>query len=84
MENVSNEQIVTHLKKELELNSVEAPDGLQMNTTTHKEQTENNEDKAGGFNSNKNNSNSNNYKNDIKFETVCLHCGTCGNTKYPT
>ena len=40
LENDSYEQIVTHLKKELQLNSLEYPDEFQMNTVTHKQQIE--------------------------------------------
>ena len=36
LENGTYEQIVTHLEKELELNGLEAPDELQMNTVSHK------------------------------------------------
>ena len=68
---------------ELELDSVNAPDELQMNTMTQKQQTEGDEDKAGIINSDTNNSNANNNKNDRIFETVCLHCGACGNRKIP-
>ena len=75
---------MTPLESELELNSVEAPDELQMNTMTRKQQTEGNEDKTGIINSDTNNSKPNNNKNDRKFETVCLHCGTCADTKNPT
>ena len=35
LENGTNEQIVTHLEGELELNSLEAPDELQINTLSH-------------------------------------------------
>ena len=35
MENDTYEQIVTHLEKELELNCLEAPDELQINTVSH-------------------------------------------------
>ena len=84
LENGLYEQIVTQLERELELNSVGGPDELQINTMTEKQQTEGNEDKSGKNNSGTNNSNPNNIKNDRKFETLCLHCGTCGNTKYPT
>ena len=35
LENGTYEQIVTHLEKELELNGLEAPDELQMNTVSH-------------------------------------------------
>ena len=75
---------MTHLEKELELNSVEATDELQMNTITQNLQPEDNEVKSGNNNTDKNSSNHNNNINDRKLETVCLHCGTCGNTKHPT
>ena len=84
LDNGSYEKIVTHLERESELNSVEAPDELQMNTMTQKQQTEGNDGKAGNNYSETNNSNPNKNKNDTKIEIVCLHCGTCGNTKYPT
>ena len=35
LENGTYEQIVTHLERELELNGLEAPDELQINTVTH-------------------------------------------------
>ena len=35
LENGTYEQIVTHLEKELELNGLEAPDKLQINTVSH-------------------------------------------------
>ena len=35
LENVTYEQIVTHLEKELELNGLEAPDELQIKTVSH-------------------------------------------------
>ena len=35
LENGTNEQFVTHLERELELNGLEAPDDLQINTVTH-------------------------------------------------
>ena len=35
MENGAYEQIVTHLESELELNDLEAPDELQINTVSH-------------------------------------------------
>ena len=41
LENGTYEQIVTHLKWELELNSMDYPDEGQMNTVTHKQQTTN-------------------------------------------
>ena len=35
LKNGTYEQIVTHLEKEVELNSLEFPDETQMNTVTH-------------------------------------------------
>ena len=35
LENGTYEQIVTHLEKEIELNGLEAPDELQLNTVSH-------------------------------------------------
>ena len=35
LENSTYEQIVTHLERELELNGLEAPDELQINTLSH-------------------------------------------------
>ena len=84
LENGSCEQIVTHLEKELDLNSLEAPDELQMNNMTQKQQTEGNNDNAGNINTDANNPNSNNNKNDKQSSTVGLPYGTCGNTNHPT
>ena len=55
---------MTHLEKEIELNSVEAPDELQMNIVTQKQSTDGNDDIAGKITSDRNNSNPNNSKND--------------------
>ena len=54
LENGTYEQIVTHLEKELELNSLEYPDETKMNTVTHKQQSEGNQDNAGKINSDTN------------------------------
>ena len=62
LENGTYEQIVTHLERELELNSLEYPDETQMNTVTHKQQIEGNPDNAGNINSDTNDSNPNNHK----------------------
>ena len=56
LENGTYEQIVKHLEKELELNSLEYPDGTQINTVTHKQQIEGNPDDAGNINSDTNDS----------------------------
>ena len=40
LENGRYEQIVTHLERELELNSLQYPDETQMNTVTYKQQNE--------------------------------------------
>ena len=82
MENGTYEQIVTHLERELELNSLESPDETQMNTVTHKQQNEGNKDNAGNNNSETNDSNPNNYKIDRKSGTVYPHCGTYGKTNH--
>ena len=37
LENGTYEQIVTHLERELEVNSLEYPDETQMNTVTHEQ-----------------------------------------------
>ena len=84
LENGTYEQIVTHLEKELELNSLEYPDETQMNTVTHKRQFEGNPDKAGNTNSDTNDSNSNNHKIDRKFRTLYPPYETCGKTNHST
>ena len=68
LENGTYEQIVTHLERELELNSLECPDETQMNTVTHKQQIEGNPDNAGNINSDTNDSNPNNHKIDKNLE----------------
>ena len=80
LENGTYEQIVTHLERELELNSLEYPDETQMNTVTHKQQIEDNKDNAGKINSDTHDSNPNNYKTDRKCRTVYSPCETCGKT----
>ena len=64
LENGTYQQIVTHLGKELEPNSLEYPGETQMNTVTHKQQIEGNPDNPGNINSDKNDSNPNNHKID--------------------
>ena len=59
LENGTYEQIVTHLQRGLELNSLEYPDETHMNTVMHKQQNEGN---AGNINSDTNDSNANNKK----------------------
>ena len=66
LENGTYEQSVTHLERELELNSFEYPVESQMNTVTHKQQIEGHPDNAGNINSNTNDSNPNNHKIDRK------------------
>ena len=80
LENGTYEQIVTHLERELELNSLEYPDETQMNAVTHKQQIEGNPDDAGNINSDTNDSNPNNHKIDRKSRTLYLPCETCGKT----
>ena len=84
LENSTYEQIVTHLGKELELNSLEYPDETQMNTVTHKQQIESNQDKAGKINREKNHSNPNDNKIDKKSRTVFTTCETCGKWNHST
>ena len=55
LDNGTYEQIVTHLERKLELNSLENSDETQMNTVTHKQQIEGNPDNAGNINSDANN-----------------------------
>ena len=62
LENGTYEQIVTHLERELELNSLEYPDETQMNTVTHKQQIEGNPNNTGIINSDTNDSHPNNHK----------------------
>ena len=71
LENDTYEQIVTHLERELELNSLEYPDETQMNTVMHKQQIEGNQDNAGNIKSNTNDSNHNNHKIDRKSRNLC-------------
>ena len=84
LENGTYEQIVTHLEKELELNSLEYPDETQMNTVTHKQQIEGNPDIAGNINSDPNDSNPNNHNIDRKSRTLYPPCETCGKTNHST
>ena len=84
LENGTFEQIVTHLERELELNSLEYPDETQMNTVTHKQEIEGNPDNAGNINSDANDSNPNNHKIDRKSRTLYPLCETCGKTNHST
>ena len=51
---------------------------------TEKEQTEGNKDVSGTINSDAINSNPKNNKTDRTSKTVCLRCGTRGNTNHPS
>ena len=82
LENGTCEQIVTHLERELELNSLEYPDETQMNTVMYKQQIDGNPDNAGNINSDTNDSNPNNHKNDRKSKTLYPLCETCGKTNH--
>ena len=84
LENGTYEQIVTHLERELELNSLEYTDETQMNTVTQKQQIEGNPDNAGNINSDTNDSNPNNHKNDRKSRTLYPPCETCGKMNHST
>ena len=84
LENGTYEQILTHLERELELNSLEYPDETQMNTVTHKQQIEGNPDNAGKIIIDTNDSNPNNHKIDRKSRTLYPPCETCGKTNQST
>ena len=83
LENGTCEQIVTHLEKELELNSLEYPDETQMNTVTHKQRIGGNPVNAGN-NSDTNNSNPNHHKIDRKSRTLYPPCEICGKMNHST
>ena len=83
-ENSTYEQIVTHLERELELNSLEYLDETQMNTVTHKQQIEGNPNNAGNINSDTNDSNPNNHKIGRKSRSLYPACETCGKTNHST
>ena len=82
LENGTCEQIVTHLERELELNSLEYPDETQMNTVMHKQQIEVKPDNAGNINSDTNDSNPNNIESDRKSRIFYPPCETCGKTNH--
>ena len=84
LENGTYEQIVTHLERELEINSLEYHDETQMNTVMNKHQTPGNPDNAGNISSDKNDSNPNNHKNDRKSGTLYPPCETCGKANHST
>ena len=84
LENGTYEQIVTHLERELELNSLEYPDETQMDTVRHKQQIEGNRDNAGNINSDTNDYNPNNHKIDTKSRTLYPPCEKCGKTNHST
>ena len=84
LENGTYEKIVTHLERELELNSLEYLDETQMITVTHKQQIEGNKDNAGKINSDTNDSNPNKHKNDRKSTLLYPPCETCGKTNHST
>ena len=84
LQNGTYEQIVTHLERELELNSLEYPDETQMNTVTNKQQISGNPDNVGNISSDTNDSNPNNHKNDRKSRTLYPPCETCGKTNHST
>ena len=84
LENGTYEKIVTHLERELGLNSLEYLDETQMNTLTHKQQIEGNPDNAGNINSDTNDSNPNNHKIDRKSRTLYSPCETSGKLNHAT
>ena len=84
LENGTYEQIVTHLEREMEFNGLEYPDETQMNTVTHKQQTEGNPDNAGNINSDTDDSNPDNHKIDRNSRTLYPPCEICGETNHST
>ena len=84
LENGTYQQIVKHLERELELNSLEYLDETQMNTVTHKQQIEGNTDNAGNINGDTNDSNPNNHKIDRNSRTLYPPCETCGKRNHST
>ena len=84
LEKITCEEVVTQLERELELNSLEAPDEIQMNTVTDKPQIEGKSDIDGNINSYTNDSNPNNNKNYTKSRTVYPPSETSGKTSHPT
>ena len=84
LENGTCEQIVTHLERELELNSLEYPDETQMNTVMYKQQIDGNPDNAGNINSDTSDSNPNNHEIDRNSRTLYPPCETCGKTNHST
>ena len=84
LENGTYEQIVIHLERELELNSLEYPDETQMNTVTHKQQIDGNPDNAANINSDTSDSHPNNHKIDRNSRTLYPPCETCGKMNHST
>ena len=84
LENGTYEQIVTHLERELELNSLEYPDETQMNTVTNKHQIAGNPQNAGNINSDTNNSNPSNHKIDRNYRTLYRPCESCDKKNHST
>ena len=84
LENGTCEQIVTHLERELELNSLEYPDETQMNTVMYKQQIDGNPDNAGNINTDTNDSKPNNNESDRKSRTPYPPCETSGKTNHST
>ena len=84
LENGTYEQVVTHLERELELKSLEHLDETQMNTVTHKQQTEGNPINTGIINSDTNDTNPNNHKIGKKSRTLYPPCETCGKKNHST
>ena len=84
LENRTYEHIVTHLERELELNSLEYPDETHMNTVTNKQQIAGNPDNARNISGDTNDSNPNNHKKDRKSRTLYPPYETCGKTNHST
>ena len=84
LENSTYEQIVTHLERELELNSLDNPDGTQMNSVMHKQQSEGNQNNAGNINSDTHDSNPTKVQMTESLQLSTLSCGTCGKMNQST
>ena len=75
---------MTHLERELDLKSLKHPDETQMNTVTHRQQIEGNQNITRIINNDTNDSNPNNHKIGRKSRTLYPPCETYGKTNHPT
>ena len=84
LENGTYEQSVTHLERELELNSLKYPVETQMNTVTQKQQFEGKQDNSGNFNSDTYNTHPNKYQIDRETSALYPLSETRGKTNHST